>query len=94
MTRATKKQLGILFIECWLFTRDPKIMVYEIIPIYNWVVFHPHVYSKQPGFFQESVKPMVSTFHGSLKLLFLYTKKESCCILYLDVLGKNGSMLL
>ena len=26
-------------------------MVYEIIPIYNWVVVHLHIHPKQLGFF-------------------------------------------
>ena len=33
----------------WLFNRDPFIGLLQ--SIYNWVVFHPPVYPKQPGFF-------------------------------------------
>ena len=36
-----KKKTALLSIESWLVNRDPYFMVYEIIPEYSWVVFHP-----------------------------------------------------
>ena len=37
-----------LSIESWLVNRDPYFMVYEIISIYNWVVYKSPIYHQQP----------------------------------------------
>ena len=34
----------------WLRFRDPYVMAYEIIPKYNWVVFHPLYTANNQGF--------------------------------------------
>ena len=43
-----EKNPTLLSIESWLVNRDPYFMAYEIVPIFNWVVFHPlYIYPKQ-----------------------------------------------